>query len=1162
MEPSFIHLRLHTEYSLSDGLVRIPDLIDCMQAFKMPAIAITDQMNVFGLIKFYTKAINAGIKPIIGTDLVVFDDKAKKINRSSLTVLCKNTIGYQNLTRLLSYAYLNRPDKLSAQVSLSQLFSQREGLIILLHAQNSDVGQAIDANHIQEAENQLSTWIKHFPQNVYLEVQRINRAREEEYIEHAVKLSKKYKVPIVATNNVRFLSITDFEAHEARVCIFEGRVLQDEKRPRLYTENQYLKTQKEMLRLFSDIPEALSNTVEIAKRCNLQLTLDKPFLPKFPLSESITLKNYLTRETRKKLNQYLAQKDVAERLNIEQYELRLTSELEVINRMGFAGYFLIVADFIQWAKAHNIPVGPGRGSGAGSLVAYVLGITALDPLQHGLLFERFLNPERISMPDFDIDFCMDGRDRVIEYVTRRYGTDCVSQIITYGTMAARAVVRDVGRVLGFVYGFVDKIAKLIPFELGITLKTALKKEPLLKKRYTNEDEVRTLIDLAIKLEGLVRNVSKHAGGVVIAPTKLTDFTPLYCESAKSNAMTQFDKDDVERVGLVKFDFLGLRTLTIINRTVEMINHKRKSQHCQPLKIEEIPLDDSQTFVLLKNCHTAGVFQLESRGMRDLIRRLQPDTFEEIIALVALFRPGPLQSGMVDDFINRKRGVSAVTYLHPLLEPILCSTYGVILYQEQVMQIAQSLAGYSLGQADILRRAMGKKKADEMAKQRATFLKGALANDIDKALANSIFDLMEKFAGYGFNKSHSAAYALIAYQTAWLKTHYPAEFIASTLSADMEDTDKIVKFIHECNRMELNVLPPSVNTSCYSFVVNPPNTIEYGLGAIKGLGKTFSHALVKERQLAGPYQNLFDLCARLYAHKINKRFLEALIISGACDALINFNQKSQGHRAIFIASIDKVLRYAEQSYQNRLSGQIDLFSTSTADLNNAEQTRSYLNYVNVPPWRDKEKLQYEKKALGFYMTGHPLDVYQRDLQKITQPINKLVVQKSKKVEVAGLITALKKVTTNNHQQMAILTLEDLTGRLDAVVFNDVYEKKYDYLTLDAILVLSGEVVYDDFNASIKLVTENAVPWTTFRAERARSLSLHIGQKTSTIAKQLGQLLKPARGGNCPVFIHYVNDKVRTKIKLGKQWSVYVSEELLNNLNQALGVENVVLDYQVF
>jgi len=855
MEPHFIHLKLHTEYSIVDSVVRITNSIDCARAMKMPAVAVTDRMNLFGLIKFYKRAVSQGIKPLVGTDLIVLDDKEKEQSSFEVTVFCKNQTGYRNLTRLLSRAYLEGQRNGEPTVCCSWLLQANKGLIILSGAQRGDIGQAILSKRISLAEEKLQTWLKYFSDNFYIELQRIGRVREEDYIQQALVLAQKFHVPVVATNDVRFLSPDDFEAHEARVCIHDGRVLHDENRPRLYTESQYFKTPDEMQKLFADVPESLANTVEIAKRCNLTLTLGKPFLPNFPVPEGETLENYLASQAQVGLLNYLKkQVDLGIKLEAKKYEKRLKLELGVINTMGFPGYFLIVADFVQWSKTHGIPVGPGRGSGAGSLVAYCLGITELDPLKHDLLFERFLNPERISMPDFDIDFCMEGRDRVIEYVAERYGHDCVSQIITYGTMAARAVVRDVGRVLGMPYGYIDKIAKLIPFELGITLKQALEKEPLLKKQYEDEEDIHTLIELAKKLEGLIRNAGKHAGGVVIAPTKLTDFTPLYCEPDGSNLITQFDKDDVEAVGLVKFDFLGLRTLTIINWALETINVKRQAKGESLLNINDIPLNDKPTFDLLKKCETRTVFQLESRGMRDLIRRLQPDSFDDITALVALFRPGPLQSGMVDDFINRKRGVSRVVYPHPELETILKSTYGVILYQEQVMQIAQVLAGYSLGSADILRRAMGKKKADEMAKQRAIFLGGATKKGIEPRVANYIFDLMEKFAGYGFNKSHSAAYALIAYQTAWLKAHYPAEFMAAVLSSDMDNTDKIVDFVYECKRMQLTLLLPNINTDYYRFTVNEQGCIRYGLGAIKGVGESVVMFLVQEREKNGLYKN--------------------------------------------------------------------------------------------------------------------------------------------------------------------------------------------------------------------------------------------------------------------------------------------------------------------
>jgi DNA polymerase-3 subunit alpha len=1151
MNPHFVHLRLHTEYSISHGLVRIAELIECAQAMKMPAVAITDEMNVFGLIKFYTQALRGGIKPIIGSDLWVYDEKQSFL----VTVLCQNKLGYQHLTQLLTDAYLKRQDK-SVTVSLKQLLALNEGLLLILPAWHSDVAHAFRMNRLHRGVECMRRWLLYFKNRVYVEVSRTQRLGEEDYIQHALRLSKQFKVPLLVTNDVQFLSSSDFEAHEARVCIHKGRVLQDEKRPRLYNEHQYFKTSEQMQQLFSDIPEALLNSVEVAKRCNLMLELDRVFLPKFPLPAGTTLENYLVYTAKQALAAHVSSAgQLSPSFNSRLYDERLRSELDVINGMGFGGYYLIVADFIQWAKQKNIPVGPGRGSGAGSLTAYLLGITALDPVEHGLLFERFLNQERRSMPDFDIDICIDGRDRVIDYVADRYGKDCVTQIITYGTMAAKAVVRDVGRVLGLPYGYVDVIAKLIPFELGITLKDALKKEPLLNKRYQDEEEVRTLIDLAMRLEGLVRNVGKHAGGVVISPTKLTDFTPLYRDAIEVNAVTQFDKDDLERVGLVKFDILGLRTLTIVNRTEQRINANRDTGQ-DVFCIDNISFKDVHTFDVLKSGHTAGVFQLESPGMRDLIRKLKPDRFEDIIALVALFRPGPLQSGMVDDFINRKHGLSKVTYLHPMLEPILRSTYGVVLYQEQVMLIAQSLAGYSLGQADILRRAMGKKKPGEMAKQRETFLKGAISNGIDAALAHAIFDLMEKFAGYGFNKSHSAAYAVISYQTAWLKTHYPAEFMAATLSADMDNTDKIVKFVYECKRLAIELMPPNVNIGHDEFIVSAPNRIEYGLGAIKGVGKNFAKALVENRQKKGSYRDFFDLSVRLYAQKLNRRLLEALIISGACDVFFSDqSSNSSKHRANLIASIDKALRFAEQSCRNQTSGQIDLF-----DLADHRLQQASIEYVNAAaPWTDKKRLHYEKKTLGLYLSGHPLDDYDRDLKQLVQPIDALKMSKGKKVSVVAMIIQLKKIMTSSQQRMVALTLEDLTGCLNAVIFSDVYEQVYELLNVDTILVFEGEVLYDKFNAGLKLMVHSVTPWIDFRANRVKSLSLHIGQKTDDISRRLGGLLKPSRGGNCPVFVHYRNEKAKTKIRLGDKWSVRINDDLLNNLNQVFGRENVVLSY---
>src|SRR5580698_1370005 len=879
MSSGFVHLRVHTEYSLSDSVVRIAELVAATAAAGMPAVAVTDQNNLFAMVKFYREALKCGVKPLIGVDLLVREE-GERAQPSRLTLLCQTPEGYRNLTRLVSRAYLEGQERGVPRIERSWLSEENcTGLIALSGAADGDVGRALCNAREADAERLLSAWLTLFPGRYYLELQRLGRAAEETYVAAAVALAGRRAVPVVATNDVRFLRAEEFDSHEARVCIHDGALLADPGRVRRYSRQQYLRTPQEMAALFADVPEALANSVEIARRCSVVLSLGEARLPQYPLPQGVSTEEYLHAESSRGLIGRC--KGTVPAAHNE----RLARELEVICQMGFAGYFLIVADFIRWARGNGVPVGPGRGSGAGSLVAYSLGITDLDPLRYDLLFERFLNPERVSMPDFDIDFCMDGRDRVIEYVAHKYGRERVSQIITYGTMAAKAVVRDVGRVLGLTYGYVDRIAKLIPFELGITLDAALEKEPGLQRLYENEDEVKNLIDLARSLEGLTRNAGMHAGGVVIAPSVLTDFAPLYRDAAGGAVVTQFDKDDVEAAGLVKFDFLGLRTLTIIDRAVALINRERAAG-VAALDIGTLPMEDAPSYALLKSCRTTAVFQLESRGMKDLIRRLQPDCFEDIVALVALFRPGPLQSGMVDDFINRKHGRSdgPVDYLPPSLETILKPTYGVILYQEQVMQIAQVLAGYTLGGADLLRRAMGKKKAEEMAQQRSIFVSGAVAHGVREQLAAYIFDLMEKFAGYGFNKSHSAAYALLSYQTAYLKAHYPAQFMAAVLAADMEHTDKVVTLIKECADSGLKVLPPDVNASVYEFAACDDKSIRYGLGAVRGVGEGAVEALIGERAAHGPYTTLADLCRRLDMQKANRRVLEALLRSGSLDAL--------------------------------------------------------------------------------------------------------------------------------------------------------------------------------------------------------------------------------------------------------------------------------------
>src|SRR5687767_331966 len=833
----FVHLHLHTEYSLVDSVVRIqseggdaPGLMDAVVAAGMPAVALTDQSNLFAMVKFYRAAQSAGVKPIIGIDLRV-RELGERQEPSTLVLLCQNEIGYRNLTRLVSRSYLEGQHRGIATIDRSWLTADNLiGLIALSGARDGDLGRAIVHGREEEACKAIEGWLALFGDRYYIELQRTRREAEERYIHGALEMAADYGVPVVATNDVRFIRAKDYESHEARVCIHDGALLGDAKRRRRYSEEQYLKSPREMTKLFEDVPEAVDNSFEIARRCNLELKLGKSVLPAYPVPGNLSTEDFLREEARRGLLERLEQlrKTVVQGRTIarEEYDERLATELTVICQMGFAGYFLIVADFIRWARENGVPVGPGRGSGAGSLVAYAIGITDLDPLRYDLLFERFLNPERVSMPDFDVDFCMDGRDRVIEYVADRYGRERVSQIITYGTMAAKAVVRDVARVFGQSYGFADSIAKLIPFELGITLKDALAKEEELRRRYNNEEETRAILDMAMSLEGLVRNAGMHAGGVVIAPSVLTDFAPLFCDENGQSVVTQFDKDDVEQAGLVKFDFLGLRTLTIIDWAVKIINTQRAAKGEPPLDIAALPMDDAATYELLKKYETTAVFQLESRGMKDLIRRLQPDCFEDIIALVALFRPGPLQSGMVDDFIDRKHGRidGPIDYLHPELKPVLFPTYGVILYQEQVMQIAQVLAGYTLGGADMLRRAMGKKKPEEMAKERGKFVDGSVARNIDQKQAEFIFDLMEKFAGYGFNKSHSAAYALLSYQTAYLKAHYPAAFMAAVLSADMDHTDKVVTLIRDCrDSLNLEIKPPDVNVSRYEFTVDRKST---------------------------------------------------------------------------------------------------------------------------------------------------------------------------------------------------------------------------------------------------------------------------------------------------------------------------------------------------
>ena len=923
-DPKFIHLHVHSDFSMLDGMAKTDALVKQTVAMNMPALAITDFSNLCGLVKFYGSALSKGIKPIIGADLKIHDVERDEFY--DITVLAANNEGYHNLTLLISHAYQRGYVGDGPVVDKEWLIKYKTGLIILV-SYRSDIGLGVIRDNQAMIMESIQFYQTHFADACYLELIRTGRENEELFVKQALKLAEQHDLPVVATNDVRFLSASDFEAHEIRVAIHDGDTLDDPKRPKKYSLQQYFRSESEMVELFSDIPESLINSVEIAKRCNVSIRLGEYFLPQFPTGE-MTTEDFLIHKAQQGLEerlQFLFPDPDIRQANRHKYDERLAIELDVINQMGFPGYFLIVMEFIQWSKDNSVPVGPGRGSGAGSLVAYALKITDLDPLEFDLLFERFLNPERVSMPDFDVDFCMDKRDLVIDHVAEMYGRDAVSQIITFGTMAAKAVIRDVGRVLGHPYGFVDRISKLIPPDPGMTLAKAFEAEPRLLELYNNNEDVKGLIDIARQLEGVTRNAGKHAGGVVISPTKITDFAPIYCDAEGHHPVTQFDKNDVEYAGLVKFDFLGLRTLTIIDWAISMINERLQREGNPPVDINRIPLDDKDSFDLLLNAETTAVFQLESRGMKDLIRRLKPDCFEDMIALVALFRPGPLQSGMVDNFIDRKHGLEEVSYpdsqyQHESLKPILEPTYGIILYQEQVMQIAQTLAGYTLGGADLLRRAMGKKKPEEMAKQRSVFKEGAEKQGINGELSMKIFDLVEKFAGYGFNKSHSAAYALVSYQTLWLKTHFPAEFMAAVMTADMDNTDKIVGLVDECLRMGIKVNPPDINSGLYHFHVNDKGEIVYGIGAIKGVGEGPIEAIVEARNKQGKqgyFRNIFELCAKTDIKKLNRRVLEKLTMAGAFD-------KIGPHRAAILHSINDAIQAADQHAKAQDIGQEDMF----------------------------------------------------------------------------------------------------------------------------------------------------------------------------------------------------------------------------------------------
>jgi len=1157
-DPKFIHLRVHTDYSMVDGLTKVKPLVTKTAAMNMPALAITDQTNLCGLVKFYGAAHGAGIKPIVGVDFWVQSNLLPG-EQFRLTALAMNNVGYKNITELISKAYLRGHIGGHAIIDQDWLIEHNEGVILLSGAKEGDVGKMLLKRHADLAAQMTAFYLEHFPQRYYLELIRTNRVDEENYLHLALDWSAQYHLPVVATNQVVFADKELFDAHDIRVCINQGYTLGDDRRPKEYSPEQYLRSSEEMCELFSDIPEALQNSVEIAKRCNVTLRLGEYFLPDFPTGGE-PVNDFFCRLSREGLEQRLAflfdtnSPDFAEIR--KPYDERLEIELGVINTMGFPGYFLIVMEFIQWSKDNNIPVGPGRGSGAGSLVAYALKITDLDPLELELLFERFLNPERVSMPDFDIDFCMDRRDEVIDHVAELYGRDAVSQIITFGTMAAKAVIRDVGRVLGHGYGFVDGISKLVPPTPGMTLTKAFVEEPRLQERYDGSEEVRALIDMCRTLEGTIRNAGKHAGGVVISPTTITDFSPLYCDEEGHNPVTQFDKNDVEYAGLVKFDFLGLRTLTIIQWALDMANAHKKARGEEPIYIEKIDLTEPACFDLLKRYETTAVFQLESRGMKDLIRRLQPDCFEDMIALVALFRPGPLQSGMVDNFIERKHGREAVSYpdekwQHESLKDILSPTYGIILYQEQVMQIAQVLSGYTLGGADMLRRAMGKKKPEEMAKQRATFEEGAIANGIDGELAMKIFDLVEKFAGYGFNKSHSAAYALVSYQTLWMKTFYPSYFMAAVMSADMDNTDKIVTLVAECQSMGLELGPPDVNEGLFKFNVDTNLRIVYGIGAVKGVGEGPVDAIIEAREAGGKFHDLFDFCNRIDLKRCNKRVLEKLILAGALDKL-------GPHRAALMETLPNALQSAIQYKKAESFGQSDLFGVLTTD---SEEIAN--KFSAVPEWPEKQWLAGEKATLGLYLTGHPINQYEQHIRAIhcSKLVDLVANRRGQNSRVAGLILSMRVMVTKAGKRMGIITLDDKSARMDVTVFADLLEQYEALLIADNVVVIQGQVSEDFFNGGLKMSAREVMSIDQARERFASKLQLKVDAKkvSPTFQAELYQALEPAKGGLCPIFIDYKNEQAQTQLSLGRSWSITPSDDLFFSLERLLGEENVTLHF---
>lgn len=1151
---------------MSDGMIRIPQLAQASAALDMPAVALADRNNLFGLVKFYSACERQGVKPLVAAEVLVASESRNEAP-TTLVLIAKTDQGYRNLCELTSRSYAQGQAKGVPTLQRQWIEAQAEGLVALSGGREGDVGQALLAGKQELALSRLRQWQAAFPDAFYLELQRTNRAREEDYITLAVNLALEADCPVVATNDVCFLERSSFQTHEAKVCLHEGRTLDDTKREKRHTEEQYLKSGEEMHQLFADLPEALENTVEIARRCNVNLNLDTYYLPDYSVPEGETTESFLEAAAKAGLEEKLAAifdpeaPDFAELR--KPYDERLAFELGVINTMGFPSYFLIVMEFIQWAKDNDIPVGPGRGSGAGSLVAYSLKITNIDPLAYDLLFERFLNPERVSLPDFDIDFCIDGRDRVIQHVSERYGRDAVSQIITFGTMAAKAVVRDVTRVQNKAYGLAERLAKLIPMDPGITLAKALEETPELQAAVDASPEAQEVIAMAFQLEGFTKSIGRHAGGVVIAPTKLTDYVPTWSDEAGGALVTQFDMVDVERAGLVKFDFLGLRTLTVIAKAVKDINRRRQEKGEAPIDIDAIDLEDPAIYQDLTQAKATAIFQLESRGMRDLMKKVRPSRFADIVALIALYRPGPMK--LADDFIDRKHGRKQVDYLHPSLEPVLEDTYGIMLYQEQVMQIAQRLANYSLADADLLRRAMGKKKPEEMKLQRASFVEGALSNGIKEARAAHIFDLMESFAGYGFNKPHSVAYAIIAYQTAWLKHYYPADFLASMLSAEMQDTTKIFINIEECQALNLTLHPPDVNRSIFKFAADTENSLDYGLGAIKGLGEGAIECIIESRTAEGPFTDLYDFCERLDLKKVNRRAIEALIGSGALDKLVPeaLAETTDHKRALLLANLDEAVRCSEQKSRDRDSGLTDLFGIEGEG---AQEGGSRYNHRDkLKPLRLRDRLQWERASLGYFLSGHPIDEYQDDLNHLaTTKIAALNLNQDTPT-VAGFIVSTRKTRSRRGENIAFITLDDKTSRVEVSVYAELYGQHGDKLQEGNVILVKGAASMDDFSGSIRLRASHISSIEESRAGKLACLKLDFSDKNADagFVEALAEVLTPHLSkdkASCPVTVSYANAGAKGRVILGEDWRVKPADELIHKLVDQYGPDRVHLQYR--